>query len=51
MEKLTKPKKTVEELADEHVEWLINLLIPIIRRIGKDEFIHGYKHGRKEKRR
>jgi len=46
---LTKPKKTVEELAEEHIEWLINLLIPIIMRIGREEFIHGYKHGRKER--
>jgi len=40
----------IRKLAEAHVEWLIDLLIPIIRRIGIEEFIHGYKHGRREKR-
>ena len=34
------------QLAEEHVEWLISLLVPIIRKVGIEEFIHGYKHGR-----
>lgn len=37
------------ELAEDHVEWLISVLIPIIRLIGTEEFIHGYKHCKKEK--
>ena len=36
----------VRELAEEHVEWLISLLIPIICKVGIEEFVHGYKHGR-----
>ena len=34
----------IRKLAEAHVEWLIDLLIPIIRRIGIEEFTHGYKH-------
>jgi len=36
----------IRRLAEEHVEWLISFLIPIIRKVGMEEFIHGYKHGR-----
>ena len=36
----------VRQLAEEHVEWLISLLILIIRKVGIEEFVHGYKHGR-----
>ena len=35
----------VRELANEHVEWLISFIVPMIRRVGIDEFVHGYKHG------
>ena len=35
----------VRQLAEEHVDWLISFIIPIIHKIGVDEFIHGYKHG------
>lgn len=38
--------KSPEELASEHVEWLIRLLIPIIRKVGTENFMHGYKHGK-----
>jgi len=34
----------IRQLAEEHVEWLISFLVPIIRKVGVDEFIHGYKH-------
>ena len=36
----------VRELAEEHVEWLIAFIIPIIRKVGVEEFVHGYKHGK-----
>ena len=36
----------VRALASEHVEWLISFLVPIIRKVGIEEFVHGYKHGR-----
>ena len=36
----------IRQLAEEHVEWLIAFIVPIIRRVGIEEFIHGYKHGR-----
>jgi len=35
----------MRELAEEHVEWLVSFLIPIIRKVGVEEFVHGYKHG------
>ena len=35
----------VKRLAEEHVDWLISCIVPIIRRVGVDEFTHGYKHG------
>jgi len=35
----------IRELAEEHVEWLISFLTPIIRKVGIEEFVHGYKHG------
>ena len=31
--------------AEDHVDWLISILVPIIRLIAIEEFIHGYKHG------
>ena len=36
----------IGQLAEEHVEWLITFIVPIIRKVGTDEFVHGYKHGR-----
>jgi len=36
----------VRELAEEHVEWLISFITPIIRKVGIEEFVHGYKHGK-----
>ena len=38
----------VQKLAEEHVEWLISFIVPLIRRVGIDEFIHGYKHGKSD---
>jgi len=35
----------VRQLAEEHVDWLISFIAPIIRKVGIEEFIHGYKHG------
>jgi len=42
---MTKPNKTPQQLADEHWNWLETIL----RKIFKDAFIHGYKHGRKNR--
>ena len=38
------------KLANDHVEWLLDLLIPIIRRIATEEFLHGFKHGEEAQR-
>jgi len=35
----------IRQLAEEHVDWLISFIIPIIRKVGIEEFMHGYKHG------
>jgi len=35
----------IRELAEEHVEWMISFITPIIRKVGIEEFVHGYKHG------
>ena len=35
----------MRQLAEEHVEWLVAFIVPIIRKVGVDEFMHGYKHG------
>jgi len=35
----------VRRLAEEHVDWLISFIAPIIRKVGIEEFTHGYKHG------
>jgi len=34
-----------EKLAQQHADWMIELLTPIIRHIAYQEFLHGYKHG------
>ena len=48
---MTRPTEDeARKLASEHVEWLIDLLIPIIRRIGIEEFLHGYKHGQESQK-
>lgn len=33
-----------ELLAEQHVDWLLKLLRPLLI----EEFVHGYKHGREE---
>ncbi len=35
----------IRQIAEAHVEWLIAFVVPVIRRVGIEEFIHGYKHG------
>ena len=47
---MPKPQKTPRQLAEEHVEWLIDILVPIIRRVGIEEFTHGYKHGQRSRK-
>ena len=48
MEQYNYEETNPRQLAQEHVEWLIEFIVPIIRRIGIEEFVHGYKHGFKE---
>jgi len=38
-------ESNVRQLAEEHVDWLISFITPIVRKVGVEEFIHGYKHG------
>ena len=48
---MTKPKKTPEQLANEHWAWLEDILLESMRmsmRLFKDAMIHGYKHGVKD---
>jgi len=35
-------------LADRHVDWALDLFVPIIKAFAKAEFVHGYKHGLEE---
>ena len=43
---MTKPKKTPEQLAKEHWEWLESIL----QKTFKDAFVHGYNHGQRGKK-
>ena len=43
----TEDMGNLEEMAERHVDWLLDLISPIIRKIAVAEFIHGYKHGTK----
>ena len=38
-----------DDLAERHVEWLMKVIIPIVRIVATEEFIHGYKHGLEDK--
>lgn len=51
--KMTKHKRTAKELAEEHWNWLEELLLVqrrMERRLFIDSFIHGYKHGKESKK-
>uniref|UniRef100_A0A6M3IXE5 Uncharacterized protein n=1 Tax=viral metagenome TaxID=1070528 RepID=A0A6M3IXE5_9ZZZZ len=37
-----------DKLADRHVDWALDLFVPIIKAFAKAEFVHGYKHGLEE---
>jgi len=45
--------KTPEQLAKEHADWetelIQTIIIPIIRKVAYDNFLHGYKHGKEAK--
>ena len=43
-------EKTPEQLAQEHADWMVQLLSPIIHKIAYEEFLHGYKHGQEAKK-
>jgi len=43
---MTKPKKTPMQLAEEHTDWFLAMVRPLLIAW----MIHGYKHGRKDKR-
>jgi len=42
-----------EQLAEEHAEWFVNIILqmfrPVIKETAKTFFIHGYKHAKEEK--
>jgi len=40
--------KSPRQQAEEHVDWLLDFIVPIIRKIGIEEFVHGYKHGQED---
>lgn len=42
---MNEPKKTPQQLFDEHWDWFES----IAKHIARDWFIHGYKHGRKDR--
>ena len=49
---MTQPKKTPEQLANEHWAELEGILLESMRmqmRLFKDAFIHGFKHGKESK--
>ncbi len=53
---MTKPKKSVEQLASDHVEQQMEVIwksfeswFAITRKLCKDEFVHGYKHGKEDR--
>lgn len=37
-----------EGLAEEHADWYSETFAKFVRRVYKDAFIHGYKHGIKK---
>ena len=39
----------IQEQAERHVDWLLNLVSPMIRKIAIAEYIHRYKHGKDSK--
>ncbi|KKN74178.1 hypothetical protein LCGC14_0392640 [marine sediment metagenome] len=49
---MTKPKQTPKELAEEHWGWIESLLYQqrqMEKKLFIDAFVHGFKHGRKDK--
>lgn len=49
---MTKPKKTPQQLADEHWNFVEGILLEAMRmtmRVSKEMFIHGHKHGRRDR--
>lgn len=52
---MTPPKKTPKQMAEEHWDWLESILelqhrnyMVLLRKVAMDEFVHGFKHGRKK---
>jgi hypothetical protein len=41
-----KSLEEIETIAEEHAEWFVEMLAPIIKEVAKTFFLHGYKHGK-----
>jgi hypothetical protein len=39
-------EKPVEQVAEEHAEWFVGIITPMIKATAKTFFEHGFKHGR-----
>ncbi len=51
---MTKSKKTIMEIAEEHWTWIDGVLYQqrlIERKLYIDAFVHGYKHGEEARKR
>ena len=42
-------QKRIEKMAKEHSNWFVNVYSNIIKIVAYEMFIHGYKHGYKDK--
>jgi hypothetical protein len=45
-----KSLQEVEIIAEEHAEWFVEIISPILKSVAKTFFIHGYKHGIEKKK-
>jgi hypothetical protein len=45
-----KSLEEVEIIAEEHAEWFVEIISPILESVAKTFFMHGYKHGMEEKK-
>lgn len=41
-------EKSVEQIAEEHAEWFVSIIAPMIKSTAQTFFEHGYKHGKEE---
>ena len=40
--------KEIERMAEEHADWFVEMINPMLKEVAKTFFIHGYEHRRKE---